>query len=63
MPSPPKSVEGEVEGLNPTSTYEFKLMYAHADAAGDGETSESLVCDTLVAGCSGSSDKKKCSIL
>lgn len=47
----------EVDGLEPTNTYIFRMIAVTPE--GDSEMSEEAVIDTLVAGCGGSSDKKK----
>ena len=47
---------GEVDGLEPTNTYIFRLAVVTPD--GDSELSDEAIIDTLVAGCGGASDKK-----
>ena len=51
------SIAGEVDGLEPTNTYIFRLAVVTPD--GDSELSDEAIIDTLVAGCGGASDKKK----
>ena len=51
------SSAGEVDGLEPTNTYIFRLAVVTPD--GDSELSDEAIIDTLVAGCGGASDKKK----
>ena len=53
----PDSIAGEVDGLEPTNTYIFRLAVVTPD--GDSELSDEAIIDTLVAGCGGASDKKK----
>ena len=48
----------EVDGLEPTNTYVFRLLWVGADGA-DSELSDEAVIDTLVAGCGGASGEKK----
>ena len=50
-----------VEGLSPTSTFQFKLIVVNED--GESEASEETVIDTLVANCGPNDSKSKCILL
>ena len=54
----PSATSAEVGGLNPTASYEFRLL--HADAAGARALGAGYAVDTLPAGC-GDSGKKQSS--
>ena len=51
------TTSGEVDGLEPTNTYIFRLVAVTPD--GESAMSDEAIIDTLVAGCGGSNDKKE----
>ena len=50
-----------VEGLSPTSTFQFKLIAVNGD--GESDPSDETVIDTLVANCGPNDSKSKCTLL
>ena len=55
------TLNAEIGGLYPTSCFEFRVA-ALKDGV-ESKPSESVTCDTQVAGCGPKADKKTCKIM